>query len=105
MVLMIVIAVLGRLMPHPANMTPMGALSVFAGSRFGVKRGVVVTMAAMLLSDLVVGLHPVMWATYGALFLGVVLGRYGVRRVRVPAVVGAVLSSSVLFFLITNLRP
>lgn len=102
MLFLILIAVVGRLVPHPANMTPVGAVAVFAGSRLGVKRGLLVTLASMLASDLLVGLHPVMWATYASLLAGVVIGAVAVRNISAVSAGSAILSSAVLFFIVTN---
>src|SRR2546425_2495821 len=46
-----------RLIPHPPNVTPIAAMALFGGAYFASKRAAfAVPLAAMLLSDLVLGL-------------------------------------------------
>ena len=65
LVAMIVAAAAMRLLPHPANFTPIGALALFAGAHFDDKRwAFIVPLAAMFLSDILLGFHgqvPVTW--------------------------------------------
>jgi hypothetical protein len=67
--------ILTRLVPHIPNATGVGAGAVFAGSRYGLKKAWIVTLAALLITDLVRGLHPVMWATYGSFLAAAVIGK------------------------------
>ena len=99
-------AAAARLLPHPPNFTPIAAMALFAGAHFR-HRGVAfaVPLAAMLLSDLVLGLGHLesLPFIYGAFALIVALGltlrgRRGVVRIGVAALAG-----SVLFFGLTNL--
>jgi hypothetical protein len=55
---MVVAAAAIRLMPHPPNFTPIAAMALFGGAQFADKRAaLLVPLAAMLLSDLALGLH------------------------------------------------
>ncbi len=100
--LLIFLGVLSRLVPHPANVTAVGGLAIFSGARLETKKAVVVTMGTMLLSDIVLGFHSVMWATYGSLLLAVLLGKLVQNKRSIGWIVGATLTSSILFYLITN---
>jgi hypothetical protein len=54
---MILAAAASRLIPHPPNFAPIGALALFGGACFSSKRAAfLVPLAAMLLSDLAIGL-------------------------------------------------
>ncbi len=93
-----------RLIPHTANMTPIGALALVAGMLLPRRWGWLVPMGALLISDAFIGGYelPVMMAVYGSVALIAVLGN--ALRAQTPAmrlVVGPVFSST-LFFLITN---
>ena len=104
LLVMILAAAMLRLAPHPANVSPIAAMGLFGGaylSRRGA--GFIAPIAALLVSDLVLGLYAHMEVVYAALALSVCLG-WLLRHNRSPLrVAGAALASSVLFFLITNL--
>lgn len=52
----VAIIVIGRVIPHPANITPIGALSVMSGMLFRKQWAVVITLVGLLLSDIILGL-------------------------------------------------
>jgi hypothetical protein len=105
--LAILIAIVGaaalRLVPHPPNFTPIGAMALFSGA-YLARRGLAyaVPLAAMLLSDALIGFHSGMPFVYGSVALIVLIGQLGLRRVSSLTVVAASLMSSVLFFVVTN---
>jgi uncharacterized membrane protein len=100
--LLIIVGIFSRLLPHPANVTAVGALAVFSGSKFGKTKAVIITVASMFLSDTVLGFHNVMWATYGCIAVSVLLAHYFLRKQSVVRVAGVTLASSLLFYLVTN---
>jgi hypothetical protein len=100
--MLLVIGIVGRLVPHPPNATPIGAVAIISGWRFGAGRGTAVTLAVMLITDLFLGLHPVMWATYGSILGGVFLASRYFDRAGVFSRLGVTVFSSVLFYLVTN---
>ncbi|MDF1653945.1 MAG: hypothetical protein P1U34_02440 [Coxiellaceae bacterium] len=51
MLLWILVATIGRLVPHPPNMTPLLALSLLAGGLLDKKHAVLITLVSLLLSD------------------------------------------------------
>jgi hypothetical protein len=96
-------AALSRLLPHPFNFTPIGAMALFGGAYFTRKSwALVVPLLAMLLSDAILGFHGSMWAVYGSFVLIGLLGRVLLRQVTVSRLLLASTLSSVLFFLVTN---
>lgn len=96
-------AALCRLVPHPFNFTPIGAMALFGGAYFTRKVwAFVVPLMAMLVSDLILGFHSSMWAVYGSFILIVALGMVLLRKITVGRILAASTLSSVLFFLITN---
>ncbi|MCI0330697.1 MAG: hypothetical protein L0196_07065 [candidate division Zixibacteria bacterium] len=109
---MILAAAASRLIPHPPNLAPIGAIALFGGACFAHRRAaLVVPLAAMFLSDLAIGvlsgnlslgLHRLIPVVYGSFALIVCLGFWlRTRRTLVP-IAGAMLTSSVLFFVLTN---
>jgi hypothetical protein len=99
-----VVTAITRLLPHPPNFVPTGALALVSGSVLGgrwIAYGV--PLAAMLAADLVLGLHGQMLVVYGCLAVVVWLGtRLGGRRGLIP-VTAASVAGSTLFFVVTNL--
>ncbi len=100
---LILVAALVRVVPHPPNFVPTVAMALLAGSYLERRLlAIAVTFAAMLLSDLALGLHASMAFVYGALALIVLLGGLLKRDCGVKHLGAAVFSSSVLFFVVTN---
>jgi len=100
---MILAAAALRLLPHPPNFEPIGALALFAGAQFEKKSwAFIIPLAAMLLSDAVIGFHSQMPVIYGAFALVVCMGfSLRQRRTLVP-VMGMAFAASVLFFVVSN---
>jgi hypothetical protein len=95
------------------NLTPVGALALFAGARLRSRWGCLVPLVAMALSDLLLikpladlGMHAFSWGTpviYAAFLIDALLGRFLVGRSFSPLRVGgAALLGAVQFFLLTN---
>jgi hypothetical protein len=101
-VLLIAFAALSRFVPHPANFTPIAAMALFGGVYFDKRYAFVIPMAAMLVSDYFLGFHNVLPYVYGSFVLTGLIGIWLKGHKSVGWIVGASLSSSVLFFVITN---
>jgi hypothetical protein len=99
----IVTAAALRLVPHPPNFTPIGAMALFSGAYLG-RRGLafVAPLAALLLSDLVLGFYHGMATVYSSVVLIVLIGLQLSSRRSFWRVGAAALSSSVLFYVVTN---
>jgi hypothetical protein len=105
-------AALCRLVPHPPNATPIAAMALFGGACFtNRKMAYLLPLAAMLLSDLVLGCtrygmlillasQPVVYACFMAT---TALGQIIQDRRSAWQVGTATLAGSVLFFVVTNL--
>ena len=93
-----------RLMPHPWNFTPIGAIALFSGFYFSKRYAFVLPILAMLFSDIFLGFYSwkLMLPVYGSLLLYVVLGVWLKKHKKWYTVLGSSLLCSVLFFLITN---
>ncbi len=100
---LILVAAASRLLPHPPNFTPIAAIALFAGACFGAKRwAFAAPLAAMVLSDLVIGLHPLLPIVYGSFAMIVCIGFCLRTQRRLMPIAGAALASSLLFFIVTN---
>ena len=96
--------VVARLLPHAPNFTPVAASALFAGAVLRSRAlALAVPIAAMLISDLVLGCPDwrIMMVVYAALAAPAVLGRWGRPRGAIVLAPLAV-SSSLLFFASTN---
>jgi uncharacterized membrane protein len=100
---MILIATAMRLIPHPANFTPLTAMALFGGACFTDKRmGFLVPLLGLFLSDIVLGFNALTPVIYGSFALIVCLG-FGLRRQRNGArIIGASIVAAVMFFVLTN---
>lgn len=103
LVLMVLVAAFSRLIPHPWNFTAIGAMALFGGAYFpSKKQSLFIPIAALILSDLVLGFHETMLFVYGA-FLATVLIGWTLREERSVLKVGTLsLVTSSVFFLVSN---
>ncbi len=92
-----------RLIPHWPNFTPIAAMALFGGTYFSRKYlAFLIPLMAMFVSDLIIGFHNNMIAVYIAFAVTVMIGFLLSRRINSGTVIGAALTSSVIFFLVTN---
>jgi hypothetical protein len=101
-VLMVLIAAMSRILPHPPNFTPILAVSLFSGAFLSDRRlAILVPLLAMFLSDLVLGFHSLMGLIYllmaGSAYVGSKL-QNSKSRTAIATVIG-----SLVFFVTTNL--
>jgi hypothetical protein len=99
----IVAAAALRLIPHPPNFTPIGAMALFSGAYLGRKPlAFAAPLGALLLSDLVLGFYHGQATVYFSVAVIVMIGMVALTR-KSPLLVGAAaILSSILFFIITN---
>ena len=98
----VAISVLLRLMPHPHNMAPIVAIGLFCGATLPKRWAVWTALAAMALSDAILGWLPVHLFGWAAVALSSCIG-FSLRSNRGYArIAGASWIGSTLFFLISN---
>ena len=100
-----------RLLPHPWNFAPAGAMSLFAGSRLKGWQAYLVPMLLMVATD---PLRVAIWNPgyaafdgrtpfiYGSLLISVWIGRRWVQNPGASRIALAASAGSLQFFLITN---
>jgi hypothetical protein len=99
----ILVAAALRLLPHPPNFTPIGAMALFGGAYLGRRwLAFAAPIGALLLSDLVLGFYHGMVTVYATVALIVLVGWVALSRVSPLRVGAAALASSILFFVVTN---
>jgi hypothetical protein len=92
-----------RLVPHPPNFTPIGAIALFGGAYLGRQwLAFAAPLGALLLSDLLLGFYPELAFVYLATAATVLIGGAIARRKTVLGIATGAVAGAMLFFLITN---
>lgn len=100
---MIVFASVSRLIPHPWNMTPIISIALFGGARFAkTRQASLIVFSSLFLSDLMIGLYPMMPVVYIGFAVVLLVGARLRDRQEWAPIGFSVLLSSFLFYLITN---
>ncbi|HXG57850.1 MAG TPA: DUF6580 family putative transport protein [Thermoanaerobaculia bacterium] len=107
---LVTFAVAARVVPHPWNFAPVGAIALFCGAAFDSRRiAFLAPLAAMFVSDTMLelttsaGYHPLMPVVYATFAATAWIGTAIRSRRNSPlAVAGSAIASSTLFFVITN---
>lgn len=99
---LVLFGVATRLLPHPANLTAVGAVGLFAGAVMPRKWGIVLPVSVMAVSDIFLGFHNIMIFTWGSMMLAAGIGYLIRAKIRPLHVVLGSVAASVQFFLITN---
>lgn len=102
--LLIALGLTARLLPHPANFAPVGAIALFAGMYLPKRYALALPLLALFISDLFIGMYsfPMMAAVYGSFALMGVIGMIVRKKKTFTTVVAGTLLGSIAFFLITN---
>ncbi|MGM0646870.1 MAG: DUF6580 family putative transport protein [Bacteroidota bacterium] len=99
----VLMVVLWRLFIEIPNFTPVMALAFFGGAYFGKRHiALIIPFAAMIISDLILGVHNTMIFVYLAFAIAVGIGTLIKNKSNVPGILAGALGSSIIFFLITN---
>jgi len=108
-VLLILFAAFSRLLPHPMNFAPVAAIALFAGSYLNKKYAFIIPVAALLISDAILGFYNGIEWVYGSFLLIGLIGIWQKSRIenagaarKTIFVASTALVSSILFFVITN---
>lgn len=100
---LILIAIISRVLPHPPNFAPIGAIALFGGALFTSRTlGLIVPLLIMFISDLILGFHILIPTIYTLFLLTTVIGNTLRDKITIPNVMGASLLSSILFFIGSN---
>lgn len=102
-VALIALAVVVRLLPHPANFAPVAAVAIFGGALLPRRWALILPLTVMVLSDVVIGFHSTIWATWGSFVMIALMSNRYLSTISPLRVVGAGVASASFFFLATNL--
>jgi len=101
-VTLIAFVVISRVLPHPANFAPIGAVALFGGAILPKKLALTLPLAAMIISDLLIGLHPLIIFTWGSFMLIALLSSYRFKTISATNMLGGSIGASIIFYVISN---
>lgn len=103
-VVLLLIGISLRLLPHPPNFVPVTAIALFAGVYLSKRIAFILPIAVMLISDVFIGYYQIslMVAVYGSFLLSVTLGFWLKKRKKWHNILTGSLLASFLFFILTN---
>jgi hypothetical protein len=99
---LIVMAVTLRVLPHPANFAPVAAVAIFGGAILPRRLAIWTPVAAMMASDLIIGLHNLILVTWGCYALIALASSRWLKRPGFKKGLGLTMASSLFFFFATN---
>ncbi|HRE56767.1 MAG TPA: hypothetical protein PLW09_03015 [Candidatus Kapabacteria bacterium] len=102
-VLMAIVAIASRLLPHPPNMTAVMAVALFAGARItNTKLAMALPLLIMILSDIFLGFHSSQLVVYVCILAVSVLGLSLRNSTSFTKPLAMSFIGSLFFFLVTN---
>lgn len=94
---------LSRVIPHPANFTPITALALAAGAYFGNRWfALLAPLFALFISDLILGFYPGMIFNYLAMASVTILGSQLKQSQTSIRIAGFTFTGTTLFFIVSN---
>lgn len=102
--LIISVAAILRLLPHPPNIAPIAAMALFGGVYLNKKYALIIPILALFISDLFIGFYgaPMMSFVYGSFLLTGCIGIFLKSHKNPSMIISAALFSSLLFYMVTN---
>jgi hypothetical protein len=100
---MVLLAAMLRIVPHPWNLTPIGAIALFSGAMFRNRwMAFALPLASLFVGDVFVGFHKLMLVVYASFAISVAIGRRLGDGRSVARIGGAVFVGAAQFFVVTN---
>src|SRR5215467_4602243 len=100
---LVLLAGVVRVVAHPWNFTPIGAMALFAGATFRQRwMKFVFPLAALFAGDLFGGLYKLMFIVYASFLINVAIGMWIGEERKLTRLAGGTFLGSLQFFLITN---
>lgn len=100
--LVVLIAVVLRLVPHIPNFAPIGAMALFGGAYLDKRYALLMPLVAMFISDLFLGFHQTMPYVYVSFLITGFIGLTLRNRTNNTRLFFSSLGASLIFFVITN---
>lgn len=102
--LLVFLAAMSRLAKHPFNFTPIIAMAIFTGFYTKSKYFFLIPLLAMLISDYFIGFYNfwLMLSVYVGIIIAFFIAHTAKNNKKWYIIVGISVSSSLMFFLLTN---
>ena len=97
---LLLISSLSRIISHPANLTPVGAISIYATQKYGFKKSILITICALVISDIFLGFGYYTLSVYIG-FIAYIIFQKLFKKFKLSSVYSAICGST-FFFLVTN---
>jgi signal transduction histidine kinase len=97
---LLLISSLSRVISHPANLTPVGAISIYATQKYGFKKSILITICALVISDIFLGFGFYTPSVYIGFIAYIVFQKF-FKKFKLSPIYSAICGST-FFFLITN---
>jgi len=99
----LIFGIMARFLPHPANFAPITAIALFGARYLPKKFAFILPISILLISDLFLGFYgPEMFFVYSSFILAGIIGLINRHKKSLSFIPLAGISSSVIFFLISN---
>ena len=100
---LVLLAAALRILPHPWNLTPIGAMALFSGSVFKERwLRFSFPLLALFAGDAVIGFHKLMPVVYLSFLASVAIGTWIGEKQGVFRIAGGTLLGALQFFVTTN---
>jgi hypothetical protein len=100
---LIVLAAVLRIVPHPWNFAPIGAMALFSGAMIRDRRlALFFPLLTLIAGDLFIGFHKLIPLVYASTLASAALGFLLRDRKTLGRIAGVTLLGAVQFFLVTN---
>jgi hypothetical protein len=102
--LLVVLGLICRLLPHPANFAPIGAIALFGGLYLPKRWAIILPLVAMFVSDIFIGFYTwqIMVSVYGSFILAGLIGLWARTHKTFFNIVSSSILISISFYLFTN---
>lgn len=99
----LIFGLMARFLPHPANFAPITAIALFGARYLPKKFTFILPLSILFISDLFLGFYgPEMFFVYGSFILAGFIGLISRHKKSLSFIPFTSISSSVIFFLISN---
>ena len=100
--ILVILGATARLLPHPANFAPLGAIAIFSGLFLPRKLALWLPIVALFVSDLFIGFY--MWEVMVTVYTSMLLTTFVATKIehKFAPITGLTLAGSILFFATTN---
>lgn len=107
-IVFVIITIIMRLIDHPWNFSPLGALFLFSGFTLP-RKWMLLPLVALSVTDIIIGTYQwqvmmIVYGTYSVMMFAAYFVRHSdvMRGYRIASIMGLSVGSAILFFITTN---